>query len=236
MIIYKTTNLINGKIYIGQDTNNNEKYLGSGKLLKMAIKKYGKSSFIKEIIDSTNNKEELNLKEIFWIKHLKSNDRSIGYNITEGGEGIVGYKHSEEAKNKMSINTSGEKNPMYNKTFYQSWIESGLTDEEIKHKKELWLKKRSELSSGENNGMFGTHRFGSDNPFYGKNHSDDIKKRLRENSKTKKTVLQFDMDGILIREWESTMDVYRELKINCRPCCRGIYKSAGGFKWEYKNK
>lgn len=42
MIIYKTTNLINNKIYIGQDKNNNPKYLGSGDLLKKAIKKYEK--------------------------------------------------------------------------------------------------------------------------------------------------------------------------------------------------
>ncbi len=40
MIIYKTTNTINGKIYVGQDTRNLPKYLGSGKLLHKAIKKY----------------------------------------------------------------------------------------------------------------------------------------------------------------------------------------------------
>ena len=47
MIIYKTTNTINGKIYIGQDKNNNPSYYGSGKILQKAIKKYGKESYPK---------------------------------------------------------------------------------------------------------------------------------------------------------------------------------------------
>jgi hypothetical protein len=50
MVIYKTTNLINGKIYIGQDSNDNKNYLGSGLKLKRAIKKYSKENFIKEVI------------------------------------------------------------------------------------------------------------------------------------------------------------------------------------------
>ena len=45
MVIYKTTNLINGKIYIGKDSNNNEHYIGSGVKLLKAIKKYGRSNF-----------------------------------------------------------------------------------------------------------------------------------------------------------------------------------------------
>lgn len=52
MVIYKITNTINGKIYIGKQSNRNKKYMGSGKWIKRAIKKYGRSNFIKEIIDS----------------------------------------------------------------------------------------------------------------------------------------------------------------------------------------
>jgi len=51
MIIYKTTNTINGKIYIGKDVKNDPNYIGSGLYIKNAIKKYGKEHFKKETIE-----------------------------------------------------------------------------------------------------------------------------------------------------------------------------------------
>ena len=84
MIIYKTTNLINGKIYIGQDINNNPKYFGSGKIIINSIKKYGKINFKKEILEKCCNEKELDEKEIKWIKELKSTNRKIGHNTCEG--------------------------------------------------------------------------------------------------------------------------------------------------------
>jgi len=88
MIIYKTTNLVNGKIYIGQDSNNNPNYYGSGTLLHKAIKKYGKDQFMKEIIEHCNSKTELNKRETYWIQQTNSQNTDIGYNITSGGDGI----------------------------------------------------------------------------------------------------------------------------------------------------
>ena len=55
MHIYKTTNLINGKIYIGQEKGNNINYLGSGKILKLSVKKYGSENFTFEILETLNN-------------------------------------------------------------------------------------------------------------------------------------------------------------------------------------
>lgn len=88
MQIYKITNLINGKIYIGKDISCNTDYFGSGVLINKAILKYGKENFIKEIIeDNIENKKELAEKEKYWIQYNNSMDKKIGYNITNGGDG-----------------------------------------------------------------------------------------------------------------------------------------------------
>jgi hypothetical protein len=87
MEIYKITNKINGKIYIGKDTTSNPQYLGSGKLIKRAILKYGVENFTKEILDQTDDYSDLSKKEIFWIKKFDSNNLTIGYNISNGGDG-----------------------------------------------------------------------------------------------------------------------------------------------------
>ena len=64
--VYKTTNLINNKIYIGQHITNNldDGYLGSGKNLKHDIKKYGKENFTISVIEECDD-SEINDREIF---------------------------------------------------------------------------------------------------------------------------------------------------------------------------
>ena len=137
MYIYKTTNLIDGKIYIGQKSKklNDNEYYGSGILIKQAINKYGKENFKKEIIEYCENKKELDLKEQYWIKKLKTRDLKIGYNIQCGGLGGdtlsthpkrneiiqkismagIGRLCTKETKQKLSDGKKGEKNPMYGK-------------------------------------------------------------------------------------------------------------------------
>ncbi len=85
MIIYKTTNNINGKFYVGKDCKNKKSYLGSGKILRQAIQKYGKENFKKEILEICSSLEELEIREKYWIAKLDA--VNIGYNITEGGTG-----------------------------------------------------------------------------------------------------------------------------------------------------
>jgi len=128
MIIYKTTNLINGKSYVGQQSTDIKTYLGSGKILEFAIKKYGVENFKKEIIEECLTREELNKREIYWIKKLNPE-----YNLHEGGYG--GYNKfavrankkkkgktweellSPEGLEKMrSIERSGKNNSFYGKT------------------------------------------------------------------------------------------------------------------------
>jgi len=87
MQIYKITNIVNKKIYIGKDTTNNPNYYGSGKLIINSIKKYGKNNFIKKIIEECEDKITLCEREKYWIKEFNSCDLKIGYNISKGGDG-----------------------------------------------------------------------------------------------------------------------------------------------------
>ena len=104
--IYKTTNTVNGKFYIGKHQTHNpiDSYYGSGKKLILAIKKYGKENFIKEILFIFDNETEMNLKE----KELITEDfvkRKDTYNIGVGGEGgphFKGKKHSDETRRKIA--------------------------------------------------------------------------------------------------------------------------------------
>ena len=68
--IYKTTNLENGKVYIGKHlaTKHEPSYLGSGEILLKAIKLYGKENFYNEILDTSESVEELDRLEKFYIK------------------------------------------------------------------------------------------------------------------------------------------------------------------------
>lgn len=97
MIIYKITNLINNKIYVGKDIRNNPNYFGSGIAIRNAIKKYGKENFKKEILETCKTEKSLCKREKFWIKKLKS-FKPIGYNISEGGNGGNTLLYMSDAK------------------------------------------------------------------------------------------------------------------------------------------
>ena len=111
-IVYKTTNLINLKIYIGSDTKNNgngdPEYLGSGLLLKKSIEKYGKENFRKEVIDKCYTMEELKTSETKNIKLHDSNNRKIGYNISSGywgGDTLTNHPDIAKIREKISVKT-----------------------------------------------------------------------------------------------------------------------------------
>lgn len=103
--IYKITNNLNGKIYIGkhQTLDANDSYYGSGNAIKAAIKKHGKENFTKEILFIFQTEEEMNNKE----KELITEEfvlREDTYNLGVGGEGgahFKGKKHSEETIEKI---------------------------------------------------------------------------------------------------------------------------------------
>jgi group I intron endonuclease len=166
MVIYKTTNLVNGKQYIGKDTKNKPSYLGSGAILKRAILKYGRENFKKEILESCSSKEELINREEYWLNYYNASNNPMFYNMhnhSSGGTGIrgehhymYGKHHSEETKRKMRESHVGHKNHNYGKKF------SKETREKLSQSMVLACVR------GEKHHMFGKHQ------------SDEVKEKLRK--------------------------------------------------------
>ena len=124
MLIYKITNTINNKIYIGQTTQTlkdrwrNYKYTGGEIAMRRpiirAIHKYGFNNFKIEIIqDNILNKDDLDSLEKYYIKFYNATNKDYGYNVELGGNGRG--KHAAETKLKMSIAQQGKLNHMYGK-------------------------------------------------------------------------------------------------------------------------
>ena len=114
MIIYKSTNKITGKIYIGQTTHTldkrikghiKESKIESNRPFMLSINKYGEDNFTFETIDSANNLDELNDKEVYWINFYDSVSPN-GYNVTGGGQG----KKMKTTKELSRIISEGLKN------------------------------------------------------------------------------------------------------------------------------
>lgn len=104
--IYLTTNLINGKKYIGQHYGRlNDKYFGSGAIITKAIAEYGKENFIKEILEITTQ-DQIDEVEKYYIQKYNAVEDDSFYNISDGGQNGNGWKyahqywleHPEEAK------------------------------------------------------------------------------------------------------------------------------------------
>lgn len=139
MIIYKATNVINGKVYIGQTTNTleyrksqhfretrSEKKKNS--YFHNAIAKYGEENFIFEQIDSAANMDELNEKEQYWIQFYDSTNENFGYNLDSGGKNC---RKAESTKQKIGETTKEKWN---NPTTAEAMLK-GLTKGTQKWKK-----------------------------------------------------------------------------------------------------
>ncbi len=105
--VYITTNLINGKRYLGlcsYGRPNHKRYLGSGKALKRALEKYGRENFSRQIVTECETKDELFAKELELIDEYECATDKNWYNIlrgTKAGYSFLGKKHTEETKQKM---------------------------------------------------------------------------------------------------------------------------------------
>lgn len=112
MFIYKITNKIDGKIYIGATTRTieermKEHYRRRITCIDKAIYEQGKDNFIVEVVEECSSKEDLMLRENYWVKYYKCIIPN-GYNMCEGGGKTIGFRHREESKKNMSVNRKGK--------------------------------------------------------------------------------------------------------------------------------
>lgn len=134
--IYKITNKINNKCYIGQSIHIEKRFKEHIKSnfdtpLCKAFKKYGVDNFIFEVVEECVA-EQLNDKEIYYIQHFKSSTEEWGYNLTFGGNNNIGG-FSKQTREKISKSRIGEKNPMYGKPLSKE----SLAKRSITYKKTL---------------------------------------------------------------------------------------------------
>ena len=229
--IYLTTNLINGKIYVGQHACNHfdEKYKGSGVILRKAFVKYGWENFKCEILEWCETYKELNDKEEYWIAEKDSTNPEIGYNIALGGNGAPmsevtkkklseiskrlskiipnyggkGRIVSEETRKRISIANTGK--PGY-------WKGKHLSNETKEKIRETslgqkrpqcsWTPTLEQREAHRQRALARTHSEGYVHPFLGKKHSEETKKKISEKSKI------YVKDRIYINNGEIEKRVY----------------------------
>ena len=217
-IVYKHINKINGKVYIGQTALNVERRWRNGKgyktgVFKKAIEKYGWDNFEHIIVRDKLSKEEANLLEVSLIRKYK--ELGICYNITDGGEGACGYKHTEESKKKISNRSKGKKIPEYIKILVSERFKGVALTEEHKLKISIALRGKS------------------------KSEEAKLKMKLNHSYHDLVEVIKCDKNSNIICTYPSIAEASRDtsiLQTHISRCARGKRPSAGGYKWKYKDE
>lgn len=236
--IYKITNKINGKVYIGQSVdidkrkrehfNNYKREENKHYILYKAINKYGINNFKFEVICECLI-EELDDLEIKYIK-LYDSYKANGYNMTLGGGGVRGLKpwlgrhHTQETKNKIRKSHMGKK--LSDETIEKLKIINKGNKRRlgISHTKET-IEKLRELNIGENNAMFG------------KSHSQETKDKIsvakkgKANSRSRKIICLNDMK--IFNSMIETANYYNVRSDSLSDVCRGKYMKTKGYKFMY---
>ena len=209
MVIYCTTNLINGKKYVGKDEKNNPSYIGSGKAFLNAVKKYGKSNFKKEIIAFTDNKIFLKELEIYYIDYYNAQNSDLFYNITKGGDGGITHDQSYRKVKVFQFDL--------NKNLIKEW--GSATDAA----NTLNLNRSKIVSECKEGGSYGKFLWS--------------KSSICTNSSVKhkfKKVYQLDKSNNLIKIWNSLQEIQEETsfsKANISKVYQYKKNTAYGFIW-----
>ena len=176
-LIYKITNNINGKLYIGahQTTNIDDGYMGSGTYLKRAFTKYGIENFSKEILHIFKDKTEMFLKEAELVNNAFIEDKNT-YNLIPGGANALNYFYDNNIELRLIKNKKARRK--CNETLMKKYgvIHAGQLDKTKKSASERLTRLHKE-------GKFDSTR----KSFLGKKHTEESKKKIGlKNSITQK--------------------------------------------------
>lgn len=175
-VIYLVWNTFNGKRYVGQTTKPLEmrimQHKRSDLVVDKAIQKYGLENFRYGVIKTCASKEELDYWERYYIVALKSKV-PYGYNMTDGGEGTIGYKFTPAQCANVSAARKGKK----------------LSQE---HRANIGAKVR-----GENNGFFGKHHTDESRAIMAEIHRIEMPYKNLLNELNKRKMLYTELAGLL---------------------------------------
>ena len=168
--IYKTTNNINGKYYIGKHKTRDldDNYLGSGKILNYAIKKHGINNFTREYLFIFDNEEDMNNKELELVSEEFIKE-DTNYNLKLGGAGGWDYINSNNLAYSWDPETSHYNFALFGR---KAHAEKYHNDVKYRNMHIENLKRASKIAQKNNpNGTF-----------YGKSHSEETKLKISKSN------------------------------------------------------
>lgn len=249
--IYKITNIVNKKVYIGSASflnkrkgnhfdklKTNKHY---NKKLQNAFNKYGNENFIWELIEYCE-KSNLITREQYYLDTIlfaqeyirKENKKfeELGYNISPLASSRLGVKCSEETKNKLrELKLKQGKLPPRKFTTEQKKFYSNQFKKLHKEKRIPPRSYTKEQKEEKSEFMKNRYKQGLESPLKNSKFREmGILKRL-------KSVLQLDLNDNFIKEYKSATDAAKQLNISNKPisgCCTGEKKTYRGFKWRFK--
>lgn len=243
--IYKITNINNNRYYVGSSINIHKRWLEHKRLLRenkhdndflqKSWNKHGEDSFVFEVLEFVEEISELIIREQYYLDMIKPFNKDITYNICENAGNMLGFKHSEESKEKMSkVQLDRHKNP---KERAKCNVFKDLTKEE----REVYIKILSESHKGLKHSS--ETKIKMIKLSLGRGHNNETKLKLSEINKGKKAhnkrkVYQLDLKNNIIKLWDSLTEAAKHFNIDpsrISSACNGRNKTCIGFKWQYLN-
>lgn len=256
--IYLWTNIINGKHYVGQTRNFYRRMYQYSRgrynfYMNNAIKKYGIDNFDITILEKDIDFDNLDEREQYWLDYFQSYNPEKGYNICSVAGTTYGYRHTDEAKEKMSkiqkyrfkdpefrLKFTGENNGMYGKKHSKEWRKNHSNYLKNQWKNEEYRKTQTERMLGENNPMFNVSLCGELNGMYGKHHSEETKEKISKAVTGKNLGNNYSSKQVICEEtgviYQSQSEAGREYGVTAGAisnACRGKAKTCCGLHWSF---